>query len=219
MNLRALTALFILAEETPKPELGKILLIIALVALVVAVVWYITKSLFKAQDELGTFLAAAIGTLLVAKALEAGFAFLKDIDWGSVGKDLRSALEAAEREIKTQPSGLLRLEKAKSLLASGDEIEKDESAMLASATLELGLRSIAKRNRLAIAPDEDSLAGLAIRLARDGFITRSEQDLIRYYTAKVRNRVMHGDLGTIEPREVATLIEACHRFFTAHRLN
>jgi len=215
------------AETGRSTGLGSIVLIIIFVAAVVGLVSYLSFSVLKAQrqfrsyllsDEFATFAAAAVGTWLGWNALRAGFKFLENVDWEGIGEELRAALEAAGRDMADQPSGLARLKKARLLLASGEEIERDEAALLASATLELGLRSVVDRHSLSIRPEESSLVGLAIALGQRGFITHGEEDMIHHYAARVRNRVMHGELGTIEEREVAALIEACDRFFREHGL-
>ena len=216
-----------LASASSDFGIAEALVILGTVALAIYAFWKFDQAMKKLRNDVDELFSSkefaalaglVIGGILVAKVIKAGFAFLKDVNWERVGDNLSRAMESAYAEIERQPSGLARLQRAQELLEKGDEIERDQSAMLASATLELGLRSLARRRRLSVAEDE-GLAGLAIRLGSDGHITRTEQEMIKRYASRVRNRVMHGDLGSIDHQDVAGLIASSQRFFNDHRLS
>jgi hypothetical protein len=193
-----------------------------IIALAVGVVAFIALKMRRYFDrlgkEFGQLIAVVVGIGVVSEVVRAGFSFLKGVDWASVGEDLKKAIEEAAREVETQPSGLARLERAQTLLDSGGEIEREAAAMLASATLEHGLRVLAKRAGVDVAAEDNSLAGLAILLATGGHITWDEKKEIAYYATAIRNRVMHGDLGAIASQDVANLIKSTRSFFAAHRI-
>lgn len=153
---------------------------------------------------------------LGSKVLKAGFAFLKEVDWNQVGGDLRRAIEQAAVEVERQPDVMARLDRAEQLMMSGGEINLDQAAMLTSATLELGLRTLARRHRLSVSEDNDSLAGLAIALGQSGHIPSQDQRQIQYYASCIRNRVMHGQLGIMKSQKVANFHQLVRRCLIAH---
>ena len=172
----------------------------------------------EAAEALGAFLVLAGAAWLGSKVVKAGFAFLKEVDWERAGEELKRAFEQASIDVQRQPNVSARLDRADQLLVSGGEINVDQAAMLTSATLELGLRSLAHRVRLPISDENDSLAGLAIELGRGGYIPSEDQRQIQHYAARIRNRVMHGRFDGMNVQEVRNFHALARRCLSAHRI-
>lgn len=169
-----------------------------------------------AAEALAGLLLLVGAAWLGSKVLKAGFAFLKEVDWDRVNADLRRAIEQAALDVERQPDVTARLDRAEQLIMSGGEINLDQAAMLTSATLELGLRTLARRHRMTVSEDNDSLAGLAIALGQSGQISQQDQRQIQYYASCIRNRVMHGQLGVMKANEVASFHQLARRCLANH---
>jgi hypothetical protein len=167
-------------------------------------------------EAIAALLLLVGGAWLVSKVVKTGFAFLKEVDWDDVAGGVKSAIEQATVEIERQPSAIARLDRAEQLLTSGGEINVDQAAMLTSATVELGLRTLANRYDVVVNSDDNSLAGLAIRLGESGYLTPQEQRQFQQYAFRIRNRVMHGELGVMNAQEVTAFVQASRRLFAAH---
>ena len=163
-------------------------------------------------------LAAAIG-VAAFKAIEKTYSLLKGIDWKSLGENDKEALNRFSSDIERLRDNRDRLARAEQLAVDGDRISIEQGALLASATLEAGLKQLQRYYSVILTDEQsDGIVGLATALRDKAFISSEEYREARRFVSTVRNKVMHGEFHELDSSEVQKGIQFVRLFFSAHQL-
>lgn len=185
-----------------------------------------TGSVRTDEHPLFELAAFAVGALLVGAAIVA-FARLADQTLSSVVRalpDPEPVVEEAARRFEEESPNLTslteRLDRVDALLeADSDEISTDQAAMLVSATLEAGVRELARLASVETDSEtQDGLVTWAIALHSAGRIAFEELKQIKHHVWQVRNRVMHGDFDGFSHEHVAAMAQFTRRFLQNYSL-
>jgi hypothetical protein len=143
----------------------------------------------------------------------------ESIDWDSLDPVLKEAIGRFIADISKIRDKSARLNKAESLLLIGDKISIDQAAMLASATLEAGLKTLCQRNGVVLDTEEvEGMAGIASALRDRSIISAHDHSEVIEYVNSVRNKVMHGDFDNLNEADVREEIDFTREFFSSHGL-
>lgn len=163
--------------------------------------------------------AVAVGGLVLAKIIGAGFSFLRDVDVKTLNPAIQEAIELASVDINSISNNQERLRRAEALLDESDKISTDQAAMLTCATLECGLKTLAQRNYIENNLGEhEGMVDLAIRLSESNVISDNDLRGIKSLVYRVRNPVMHGDFDKFAETDVLTQIHFTRELFARYEL-
>jgi hypothetical protein len=169
---------------------------------------------------IATLVTGAVGVMIAAHLLKAGFSFLKGINLEALNPAIKKAIEQASGDLESLRNNNERLNRAEGLLAAGDKISVDQAAMLTCATLEFGLKTLSQRHGVnGNLGEAEGMVDLATRLKDNSVITYADFQGIRNLVYRVRNPVMHGDFDRFLDSDVRDQIAFTRTFFDKHRLN
>ena len=186
--------------------------------------WFIVSQIFRPRkvirgnDSFGEVVGTLLTAFLIFKGLQKGYEFLQNVDWEALAPREQEAIRRLGVDLDRLSTHKARLDRTEKLLAEDDAISTEEAAMLASATLESGLKELQRRNGVVLGEDAEGMVGLAITLRDKGVISNEDSRQIRRFSSSIRNRVMHGDFDGLDREEVSQQLSFVRIFFSENAL-
>jgi hypothetical protein len=171
------------------------------------------------QDEIPIANLLLMGALAVMafNSIKKAYSFLRDVDWNALTEQDREALSRFNLDLARFHSNNARLDRAESLASFDDQTSIEVSALLASATLESGLKHLQEYHHIMLTEEQsEGVVGIAVALRDRSLVSNEEYREIRRYVSNVRNKVMHGEFDSLDSDEVRELVRFIRGFFAAH---